>query len=292
MADLITRMRLDSAEYDQKIKRAQQNLLAFEQQCRKNGQSMVSMKKENIEYVRALGQMETVSKTARGRLNELTSAFTELSVQYKRLTDEEKQSNFGKALSDSLGQLKTRIGEAKADLADVNRELSNPSGNQFANVLDTIGQKLGVTGNLTEMLTSKTALMTGAIGASVAAVMKATEAWAAYNSELAKQDQQTTVITGLKGEDANRMTDAARAMATVYNVDFRQAIDAANTIMTQFGVTGDEAIRLLREGMQGMIAGDGPKLLSMIQQFAPAFVDAGISADKLVAIIHNSDGCS
>jgi ABC-type transporter Mla subunit MlaD len=42
--------------------------------------------------------------------------------------------------------------------------------------------------------------------------------------------------------------------------------------------------------MQGMIQGDGPKLLSMIQQFAPSFRDAGISADQLVAIIQNSEG--
>ena len=125
MADLITRMRLDSAEYDQKIKRAQQNLLAFEQQCRATGQSMNSMSKENLEYVRALGNMATVSKTARGRLNELTSAFTELSVQYKRLTDEEKNGDVGKAMAGSIDQLKSRIQQTKQDLADVSKELGN-----------------------------------------------------------------------------------------------------------------------------------------------------------------------
>ena len=40
--------------------------------------------------------METVSKSARGRLNELTQAYTELAMQYKRLTDEEKKGDFGK----------------------------------------------------------------------------------------------------------------------------------------------------------------------------------------------------
>ena len=41
---------------------------------------------------------------------------------------------------------------------------------------------------------------------------------------------------------------------------------------------------LIRDGMQGMIQGDGPKLLSMIQQYAP-FRDAGVSASQLVAVI-------
>jgi hypothetical protein len=60
--------------------------------------------------------------------------------------------------------------------------------------------------------------------------------------------------------------------------------------MTQFGQTGEQAMSLIRDGMQGMIQGDGPKLLSMIQQYAPAFRDAGVSASQLVAVIQNSEG--
>ena len=60
--------------------------------------------------------------------------------------------------------------------------------------------------------------------------------------------------------------------------------------MSQFGVSGDEAIRLIKDGMKGMIYGDGSKLLSMIQQYAPAFQSAGVSASQLVAVIHNSEG--
>ena len=81
-----------------------------------------------------------------------------------------------------------------------------------------------------------------------------------------------------------------RALARTYDVDFRQAIEAANTLMQQFGVTGEQALSLLQDGMQGMIAGDGGKLLSMIQQYAPSFRDAGIEASQLVAIIQNSEG--
>ena len=86
------------------------------------------------------------------------------------------------------------------------------------------------------------------------------------------------------------MTDVMRALSDTYKVDFRQAIEAANTLMSQFGVSGSEAIHLIKDGMQGMIQGDGPKLLSMIQQYAPAFRDAGVSASQLVAVIHNSEG--
>lgn len=290
MADVITRLKVESTEYDSKIKRASQGLLHMEQACRKVGGTLAILEKDELEFVKSLGKMETVSKDARGQISELTKAFTDLSLQYKRLTDEEKQGDFGKALSSSLEQLKTRIQNTKKDLADIGQELNGSKFGQFGSIIDGIGQKMGINANLTELLTSKTALMTAGIGAAVAAIYKGTEAWAKYNAELSKQDQQTQVITGLKGSGADRMTDVMRALSDTYKVDFRQSVEAANTLMSQFGVSGSEAIQLIKDGMQGMIQGDGPKLLSMIQQYAPAFRDAGVSASQLVAVIHNSEG--
>lgn len=289
--DIISRLRLESGEFDSKIKRAGQELLAYAEHCRKMSQSMGYANQDAKDFAKALGSMQTVSQTARGKINELSEAFVNAKVMYKNMTDEEKKGEFGKNLAASLDQLKTRLNAAKQDLADVNKELAGGGKfGEFGNVLDTIGNKLGLTTNVTELLTSKTALMYSGIGAGIAVVTKATEAWAGYNAELAKQDQITTVTTGLKGDDADRMTDKMRALSDTYNVDFREAVNAANTLMTQFGKSGDEATQLIKDGMQGMIQGDGPKLLSMIQQYAPAFRDAGVSASQLVAVIHNSEG--
>ena len=291
MADVISRLRLESGEFDSKIKRAGQELLAYSSHCRKMGLEMGYANRDAKEFAKQLGSMATVSTTARGKISELSEAFVNAKVMYKNMTDEEKNNQFGKNLAASLDQLKTRIEAAKQDFADVNKELAGGGKfGEFGNVINTLGSKLGVTGNLTEMLTSKTAMLTGAVGAGIAIVSKATEAWAGYNAELAKQDQITTFTTGLKGDDANRMTDTMRALSDTYNVDFREAINAANTLMTQFGKTGDEAVQIIKDGMQGMIQGDGPKLLSMIQQYAPAFRDAGVSASQLVAVIQNSEG--
>ncbi|MGX8696414.1 MAG: hypothetical protein ACSW8D_08520, partial [Prevotella sp.] len=234
--------------------------------------------------------METVSKSARGRLGELTTAFTDLRAQYNRLTQEEKQGDFGKALNASLERLKVRIQDTKQELNSINQEMNGSKFGQFGGMIDSLGQKMGLNVNITELLTSKTAMMTAGIGAATAIVGKATQEWAKYNTELAKQDQITTVTTGLKGADSDRMTNQARALTDTYGVDFREAINAANTLMTQFGQSGEQAMSLIRDGMHGMIQGDGPKLLSMIQQYAPAFRDAGVSASQLVAVIQNSEG--
>lgn len=290
MADNIVRLKVDSTEYDSKIKRAAAGIQHMADACHKAGGVLNVLEKENKEYIQSLGHMETVSRSARGRLAELTSAFSDIKSVYHNLTAEEKASPFGRELAKQLDIMKGRIGDARTELASINKELGGSKFGQLGGIIDNIGQRFGVTGNLTEMLTSKTALLTGAIGALSAAVVKGGEAWLQYNQQMARQDEITTVTTGLKGGEADRMTDQAKALAQTYGTDFREVINAANTLMTQFGKTGDESMKLLRDGMRGMIHGDGPKLLSMIQQFAPSFQSAGVSAAQLVAVIQNSEG--
>lgn len=125
MADVITRLKLDSGEYDSKIKRAVTGLQQMENECRKVGGTLAVLEKDQLDYVKSLGQMQTVATSTRGKLNELAQAYTELRVQYNRLTDEEKKGDFGKALSSSLDQLKTRINNTKTELNSVNVELGN-----------------------------------------------------------------------------------------------------------------------------------------------------------------------
>lgn len=142
MADVITRLKVESTEYDSKIKRASQGLLQMEQACRKVGGTLAILEKDELEFVKGLGKMETVSKDARGQLNELTKAFTDLSLQYKRLTDEEKKGDFGKALALSLGELKTRIQDTKKDISDINGEINGGGG--LTGALGQLAGKFGM----------------------------------------------------------------------------------------------------------------------------------------------------
>lgn len=147
MADVITRLKLESGEYDSKIKRATQGLLQMENECRKVGGTLEIVEKETLAFVQGLGKMQTVSQTTRGKIGELTSSFTELSMQYKRLTDEEKSSPFGKALSQSLDELKTRITSTKNDLAEISSQINGVGNIQMSGGM---GDALsGLTGKFT-----------------------------------------------------------------------------------------------------------------------------------------------
>ena len=123
--DIISRLRLDSGEFDAKIKRAGQELFAYSEHCKKMGLEMGYANKDAKDFAKALGDMNTVSQAARGKLNELTEAFVNLKAMYNNMTDAEKQNPFGKELAASIDKLKNRIDEAKQNLNSVNAELGN-----------------------------------------------------------------------------------------------------------------------------------------------------------------------
>ena len=142
MADSILRLKVESQEYDNKLKQAAQGLTRYVDQCRKVGGTLEVVEKETLDYVRALGQMDTTSRTATGKLAEMKKAFVELSAQYKQMTDAEKQSPFGKTLSASLDELKGRIGESKVQLDDINKSINGGGG--LTGALDAVAGKFGI----------------------------------------------------------------------------------------------------------------------------------------------------
>ena len=142
MSDAIVRLKVESQEYDQKLKRATEGLTRYADECRKVGGTLEVVEKETLDYVKALGQMGTVSRTATGSLNEMKKAYTELSVEYKKLTDEEKKSDYGRALRQSLDELRGRIQGTEKDLKDINDELKGSNG--LSGALDSIAGKFGL----------------------------------------------------------------------------------------------------------------------------------------------------
>lgn len=142
MSDAIVRLKVESQEYDQKLKRATEGLTRYADECRKVGGTLEVVEQETLDYVRALGKMDTVAKTTNGSLSEMKKAYTELSMQYRKMTDEEKKGEYGQALRQSLDQLRGRIKDTEGDLKDINRELTG--GNGLSGALDQVAGKFGL----------------------------------------------------------------------------------------------------------------------------------------------------
>ena len=143
MADSILRLKVDSQEYDNKLKRAAEDVKRYAENCRAAGGTLEHLDENVEEFVRSIGQMGTVSQSAKGSINEMTKAFTELSVQYNKLTEEEKAAPFGKALNESLNTLKGRIQEGNAEIKEINDSLGG-NGGGLKDTLDQIAGKFGL----------------------------------------------------------------------------------------------------------------------------------------------------
>lgn len=165
MANNIVRLEVQSNEYEQKLKRASQSLLHMAENARKAGATFAIADKQELDFVASLGRLQTTAKTAKGKLGELTAAFTDLAAHQKSLTDEEKKSPYGQALSKSLEQLKSRINEARTQMAEINDELkeTNDTGGESSGMLSQLADKFGLNIGQMGKFGAALALATGAL---------------------------------------------------------------------------------------------------------------------------------
>ena len=78
MAESIVRLRVDSQEFESKLKRASQELLAMADNARRTGATFAIADKEELAFVQSLGQLQTSARSAKGSLAEMTKAFQDL----------------------------------------------------------------------------------------------------------------------------------------------------------------------------------------------------------------------
>ena len=230
MADSIVRLKVESSEYDQKLKRAAEGLTRYADECRKVGGTMEVVEKDTLEYVRALGQMDTVSRTATGKLSEMKKTFTELSVIYNKMTAEEKQSPFGQALSQSLDQLKVRINDSKTELNEVNQSLVGGGG--LKDALNGVASQFGM--NI-EQLTK----FGGVLGATSVALKTAKDAFFASETNVDNWGRTIAASEGIydsflqtlnNGDFSGFLSRIGEVISKAH--DAYNALDELNTRMT------------------------------------------------------------
>lgn len=146
MADSIVRLRVESQEFEQKLKRASQELLAMADNARRTGATFAIADKEELAFVSSLGQLQTSARSAKGTIAEMTKAFQDLSVHYRSLTAEEKAAPYGRELKKSLEELRQRINDGKASLNEINSSIgeSKQQTSSLSTVVNDLTGKLGL----------------------------------------------------------------------------------------------------------------------------------------------------
>lgn len=128
MADVITRFKLETSQYDSKLRDATKGLAQLAKDTQKAGGDMNKMSKEQVEAARSLGKLAGGATNAKEKVRELVNAYNKLAKEYNDLSEKNKRSDFAKAMSDSLNELKGRIREAKQELYGLNEETGNVGG--------------------------------------------------------------------------------------------------------------------------------------------------------------------
>ena len=132
MADVITRFKLETTQYDSKLRDSVKGLKEVVHMNELAGKEFKEFSDKAIEAAKALGTQATGATNAKDKVKELVSAYDDMAKTYNAMSNAMKKSEGGKALSDSLQQLQQRIKDAKAEM------------NSTPGVLDKLASKFTV----------------------------------------------------------------------------------------------------------------------------------------------------
>ena len=232
MADSILRLKVDSQEYDQKIKRAAEGIQQYAQKCRDAGGTLQYLDDGVLEFVQALGKMDTVATGTKQQLREMSNALTTLTQTYRGLTDEEKASPFGQELAKGIQQLTERAGQAQDAMMDVQQSIRNAASD--TRLFDQMAQGMSVATAGFQGLTGAGKLLGIEMGNDVEVIAKLQAAMAVTNS-------LTTIQTALQKQSAlmQGVLAAKQALSTVAQQAYAVATGEATAAQAAFNVVAD-----------------------------------------------------
>lgn len=116
MADVITRFKLETSQYDSKLRDTVKNLKEVVHMNELAGKDFREFSDAAIQAARGLGQTATGATNAKDKVKELVAAYNDMAKTYNEMSEAMKKSEGGKALAASLQELQGRIKEAKAEM--------------------------------------------------------------------------------------------------------------------------------------------------------------------------------
>lgn len=245
-----------------------------------------------------------VESDLRGSLVQLRAALSNLTAEYDNLSKAERDSAKGKELQDKINAVTKELKGAEEATGRYYRNVGNYDNaikeaiglnSDFAKTLFEIAE--GGTGATTKIKAfGKTLLslikspsfmaVTGIVG-----VGSAFKWWYDYNAGLVEATRLTKQLTGLSGNELKQFRNEVQAISDTFGKDFRETLNTANALTRQFGISTDEAVSLLKEGLISGADVSG-EFLQNVREYSTFFKEAGLNADEFIAIVSqtNKDG--
>lgn len=102
-----------------------------------------------------------------------------------------------------------------------------------------------------------------------------------------RQNILVTQLTGKTGEEMLRLRNSVRAVSDHFGLDFYETLRAANNLANAFGITVDDAMKLMRDGLVSGANANG-EFIDTIREYPRYFKEAGLSAEEFIAISTNA----
>lgn len=245
-----------------------------------------------------------VEKQNDGSLRQLRAALSNLIAEYDNLSKAERDSAKGKELQDKINAVTKELKGAEEATGRFNRNVGNYENaikeaiglnSDFAKTLFEIAE--GGTGATTKIKAFGKTLLSLIKSPSFMAVAgivgvgSAFKWWYDYNAGLVEATRLTKQLTGLSGNELKQFRNEVQAISDTFGKDFRETLNTANALTRQFGISTDEAVSLLKEGLISGADVSG-EFLQNVREYSTFFKEAGLNADEFIAIVSqtNKDG--
>lgn len=251
-----------------------------------------------------------------GSLKQLRAQLSNATKKYDEMSKAEREGAKGQALAKHINEITEKLKLAEEQTQRYYRNVGNyynsmldlaadlqhvvPMGggggvgegvSNFANTVVNLGQTVkGIIPNIKAFGSTLLGLATNPVFLGLAGVAGAGMAfkwWFDYNKGLMEATRLTREFTGYTGEALETMRNSIAATADTMGKDFKDVLGTADNLMANFHLSGEQAMDVINKGFASGadLSGD---MLQKIQQYAPTFHDAGISADQMVAIIQQT----
>ena len=264
-----------------------------------------ALQKEIQNNVRTENEQEGSLKQLRAQLSNATKAYDEMSKK-------EREGAKGQALAQHINEITNKLKLAEEETQRYYRNVGNYynsmmqaaddlQGTEFfgmdivndtevSNIIKLAQNMDGLTDKLKAFGKTAIGLVMNPYFAALAGVVGVgmTFKWFYdYNKGLMEATRLTKEFTGYTGEALETMRNSIAATADSMGKDFNDVLATADNLMANYHLSGEEAMKVINDGFASGadLSGD---MLNKIQQYAPTFHDAGISADQMVAIIQQT----
>lgn len=288
---------------DAKTDKAQQELRQLERATR-------DLSKEMKARQNAMLDLEAAGKKESAEYKRLQAEVKNLSTQIK--TNEAKQRSLRAAMDINvmtMSQLKKQARELQTALNNTSKAANPKEYEQLASQLRSVTGRMselrrdasglgesmgkestGIMGKFEGMFSSISGGWTKLVGvataavASISAVVEGAKWFYNYNMEVEEAQRLTREFFNIQGDELVHSQSQISALAKQFGKDYKEVLGIVETLTNQYGISISEAINAIKDGLQAGADLNGT-FLSQIQQYGPAFSDAGASVKDLVASI-------